>query len=213
MNQGQIANVHIAKSQLKLNDQEYRLILRNVAGVASSKDLDNQKLEKVMAFFEERGFRQKDQPADYWRRKYHAQDYFAGERLCHKIQELSSHVKYAIDALVAQVSKGRTARAEELTPAEGNNLVEMLKSIAARKAGPAGSQHGLNTKARRHEGQLASHDLFGNPLAGAPVFQYAGPLPPPNPDGSYTVALTATNTKPRSYSITCKPITDDEVPF
>lgn len=207
MKPDQLAILHIAKSQLKLNDQEYRLILRNLAGVESGKDLDNQSLEKVMAFLEERGFRHKDQPDDYWRKKYAAQSRFCGERISQKIHALAPQVKYPLDSLVAKASKGRTARVEELNPSEANQLVEMLKSMTAR-------ENGLNAKAPRHEErkeQTVQHDLFGNPTSPA-VFQYAGPLPPPNPDGSYTI--TATQKKAScGDSISCKPITDDEVPF
>jgi hypothetical protein len=170
MNPGQIANVHIAKSQLKLSDGEYRLILRNLGGVESSKDLTNQSLEKLMAFFEDRGFRQKDQPQDYWRRKYHAQGQFCGERMVHLIHQLSQQVKYPLDSLVAKASKGRTARAEELNPAEANQLVEMLKSMAGRESG-------LNTKARSHEGQLVQQNLFGMP--DAPGSRSPKPKPEP----------------------------------
>jgi hypothetical protein len=202
MNQGQIANVHIAKSQLQLDDGEYRLILRNVAGVTSSKDLDNSKLEKVMAFFEERGFRQKDQPQDYWRRKYHAQGQFCGERMTHLINQLSQQVKYPLDSLVARASKGRTARLEELNPAEANNLVEMLKSMAARHEGTEPRRqeggHSCPPATPRRRGQLVQQNLFGMP--DAPPLSPRPAAAPPASRAEKDAAIAAA-------------VTDEEVPF
>lgn len=56
MNKRQLALVHVAKSRLMLTDEEYRTILRQQAGVESSKDLDAAGLDAVMAEFQRRGF-------------------------------------------------------------------------------------------------------------------------------------------------------------
>lgn len=202
MKPDQLANFHVALAQVfgKDFEQQKRLLLRNLAKVESSTQLDNPSFEKVMAFLEERGFRQKDQPPDYWRRKYRAQGQFCGERMAHLALQLSQQVKYPLDSLVAKASKGRTARVEELNPSEANNLVEMLKSMAARSTGvsPVNSADGgLNTKARRHEGQLVSNDLFGNPDI---------PHPPKIEDRRSKIETCAT-------AVSAVPVTDDEVPF
>lgn len=52
----QIALIHVAKSRLRLRDDEYRAILRRVAGVDSSKDLDRIGFEAVIGYFEYLGF-------------------------------------------------------------------------------------------------------------------------------------------------------------
>jgi len=51
MDKNKLAVIHILKKELQLSDDEYRKILRNVAGVTTSKDLDEQKFKKLMHFF------------------------------------------------------------------------------------------------------------------------------------------------------------------
>lgn len=49
--------IHIAKAQLGLDEEAYRELLQDVAGVGSSKDLDLQGFRKVMAELERLGFK------------------------------------------------------------------------------------------------------------------------------------------------------------
>lgn len=51
------ALVHIAKEDLRLDDESYRQILRGVAGVESSAQLTTQGFERVMKRFQDMGFR------------------------------------------------------------------------------------------------------------------------------------------------------------
>jgi hypothetical protein len=51
------ALVHIAKEDLRLEDESYRQILKGVAGVESSAQLTAEGFEKVMRRFEEMGFK------------------------------------------------------------------------------------------------------------------------------------------------------------
>lgn len=51
------ALVHIAKEDLHLDDQSYRQILKGVAGVESSTQLDRKGFKKVMNRFQEMGFK------------------------------------------------------------------------------------------------------------------------------------------------------------
>jgi len=53
----QIALVHVAKRDLKLDDDDYRYILRRMGGVESSADLCPQGFKRTMAFFTGLGFR------------------------------------------------------------------------------------------------------------------------------------------------------------
>jgi len=48
--------IHVAKAQLDMSDDDYRAMLRRVAGVASSRDLDERGLSEVMAEFRRLGF-------------------------------------------------------------------------------------------------------------------------------------------------------------
>jgi phage gp16-like protein len=53
----QITILHVAKSKLALDDDTYRQVLVRVAGVTSSKDLDNDGFQAVMGYFDYAGFR------------------------------------------------------------------------------------------------------------------------------------------------------------
>jgi len=46
-----LALIHIVKKELRVSDEDYRCILRRIAGVESSKDLDEAKFRKLMYFF------------------------------------------------------------------------------------------------------------------------------------------------------------------
>ena len=46
-----LAAIHIVKKELKLSDEEYRNILKEVTGVSSAKELDDDKFRKLMNFF------------------------------------------------------------------------------------------------------------------------------------------------------------------
>ena len=52
-----ISVIHVAKSRLGLDEGTYRELLRNVAGVESSRDLDDAGFDLVMAHFERLGFK------------------------------------------------------------------------------------------------------------------------------------------------------------
>ncbi|KIP18421.1 hypothetical protein KY49_3313 [Burkholderia sp. MSHR3999] len=54
-----IAKIHIAKQQLAMTDDEYRTVLRSVAGVSSSKELTPEGAHKLLKHFERCGFKPK----------------------------------------------------------------------------------------------------------------------------------------------------------
>lgn len=56
LNRKQSAVLHVAKSRLKLSEEEYRSALVTLAGVTSSKELDQAGFEVLMGFFEHLGF-------------------------------------------------------------------------------------------------------------------------------------------------------------
>lgn len=51
------AVIHVAKSQLAMNDDDYRTLLQRVAGVGSSSDLNDDGFTRLMSEFERLGFR------------------------------------------------------------------------------------------------------------------------------------------------------------
>ncbi|WP_181297005.1 gp16 family protein [Pseudomonas sp. Q2-TVG4-2] len=54
-----LAKIHIAKSQLGLDDDTYRALLARVAGVRSAKELSPRQIGAVLAEFERLGFKPK----------------------------------------------------------------------------------------------------------------------------------------------------------
>lgn len=60
-----IAKIHIAKQQLGMDDDSYRVMLNSVAGVTSAKELDSLGASQVLRHLERCGFR----PVQYVARK------------------------------------------------------------------------------------------------------------------------------------------------
>ena len=59
ISKGKLAQIHIAKQQLGLSDEDYRAILARTAGVSSSKDLDNRTVGGVLHELRRLGFQPK----------------------------------------------------------------------------------------------------------------------------------------------------------
>ncbi|SES24451.1 Mu-like prophage protein gp16 [Vreelandella subterranea] len=59
ISKGKLAQIHIAKAQLGLSDEDYRAILARTAGVSSAKDLTNRTVGGVMHEFRRLGFEPK----------------------------------------------------------------------------------------------------------------------------------------------------------
>lgn len=57
LNRSQLGLIHLAKKQLGMDDEAYRLMLESVAGVSSARDLDTEGMEKVMIHLKACGFR------------------------------------------------------------------------------------------------------------------------------------------------------------
>lgn len=110
----------------------YRLILRNVGGVDSCKDLTNPSFEKVMAFFEQMGFKDNRGGPGYWSNKANRQGELVNERIVFKIRALAQGQPYDIGALCRRFSNHRTDQLHQLTPGEAYALVEMLKAVHER---------------------------------------------------------------------------------
>ena len=59
ISKGKLAQIHIAKAQLGLSDEDYRAILARTAGVSSAKELTNRTVGGVMREFRRLGFEPK----------------------------------------------------------------------------------------------------------------------------------------------------------
>lgn len=133
MTHSQLQLLHLAKRQLDLEEADYRLVLRNVGGVASSKLLTQPAFERVMAFLESRGFQQLGRPGDYWQMRCDHQGVFASSREVHQIRHLAESAGYDLPGLCRKWSNGRTADPGKLHPAEARKTIEMLKGLNERK--------------------------------------------------------------------------------
>ena len=129
----QIIVVQQAKRAVGLNDAQYRTLLRNVAGVESSKLLDNRSLEDVMAVLEDLGARDHPGGPTYWRNKVRRRNAVGGERMVHKIHALARAIPHPPAGLCLRMSGRRTDQPEQLTPVEAK-VIEALKAILDRRS-------------------------------------------------------------------------------
>ena len=129
----QIKTIKLGAKCCGLNDQQYRTLLRSVAGVESCTALDNRGVENVMAVLEASGFDSHPAGPTYWQDKAASRGTTAGERMVHLIEELAPGVPYPLGALVRKHSGGRTDEPSKLRPGEAWNLIEMLKAAAGRQ--------------------------------------------------------------------------------
>lgn len=148
----QLQILHIARRTVErlsngtFDEAAYRTTLRSLGRVESSKDLDQQGFEDVMAYLESHGFTQDKSPADYWQNIVANRGRFASSRQVHEINRLARLQRYELPALCKRWSGGRCWTPSKLIPAEAYKLIEMLKSCVARSDGPPSPQPTLVTE-------------------------------------------------------------------
>jgi phage gp16-like protein len=130
----QMTLIRVACQKLGQDDSWRKMVLWNVAGVESSKDLGNAEVEEVMAVLESMGFRHQGKHETYWRDKTERAARYANERVVRKIEELAQESRYALDAMCRKFSNNRTCHPGKLTPREAWMLIEMYKTANAREA-------------------------------------------------------------------------------
>ena len=153
----QLRTIHHGARSVGLTDAAYRVLLRNVGGVESSKDLDNPGVEDVMAVLEDLGFTGHPMGATYWRNKVRLRGSECGARMAHKIRELAAMSRYALEVMVEKFSDGRTCIVERLHPREGWKLIEMLKA-AEKREGKAGERKPVAQEAPPRDEAAAGRD-------------------------------------------------------
>jgi len=117
MDQKKIALVHIVKKELKISDEDYRCILERIAGVRSSKDLDEAKFRKLMVFFVRS-------------RYYRVNPFGMTLRQILFIKSLAKKLRWNTFHLNNFVRKYyHESTVESLTRKEASNLIESLKAI------------------------------------------------------------------------------------
>jgi phage gp16-like protein len=126
-----LATVHIARKQLGMVEDDYRAVLRRVAGRGSAKDCDNLQLGRVLAEFERMGFqsvarsRRRVPAASAVARKARARWISLGQ--LGAIEDASEERLESFGR--RQVGVDRLQWADER---EGFRLIEALKAIAER---------------------------------------------------------------------------------
>ncbi len=112
-----IALIHIVKKDLRLTDDEYRAVLQSVAGVKSSKDLDEAGFRKLMNFLV---------------RSVHYRVNPLGMTLKQKmfIRHLAQEMMWNEEHLTAFIQKYyHQPRLEDLSRKEAIKLIESLKQV------------------------------------------------------------------------------------
>lgn len=132
LSQLQTQLIHIAVKEARLNRAQYEMLLQNLAGVKSSKDLSQWAFEDVMAILETKGFRQRGKAPDYWRQTVDRRGVFAHRRQVWVIRQLAEECRYDLGGLCERFSLGRTREPELLYPREAWGLTEGIKKMVDR---------------------------------------------------------------------------------
>jgi hypothetical protein len=119
MDRKKLALIHIVKKELGISDRDYRCILRRIAGVGTSKELDEARFRKLMHFFV--------------RSRYYRVNAF-GMTLKQKlfIKFLAGRLSWDETHLRNFIRKFyRREGLDALTRKEASNLIESLKAVRA----------------------------------------------------------------------------------
>jgi len=117
-----LALIHIVKKELQIGDENYRCLLRRVAGVESAKDLDQAGFRKLMRFFVRSQY-------------YRVNDF--GMTLKQKlfIKTLARQLGWGPDHLRNFIHKYyRRDDLDALTRKEASHLIESLKAVRAHES-------------------------------------------------------------------------------
>lgn len=130
----QVRLVKLAQRAAKVQEADYRTVLRTAGGgVESSKDLDQAGFERVMAYFECLGFVDSVHGEGHWSARWERRGVVASERQVRLILRLAEDSRYELPALCLRFSGQQSSRPEGLTPRQAYALIEMLKASAARE--------------------------------------------------------------------------------
>lgn len=130
INNRQKALLHVAKTELRLDDDDYRALLYAEAGVESSKDLDLQGFERVLARFEQLGFRVKRR-APHGRAHNRDPHALVTPAQLKKLGDLYQELAWAPNRQVG-FNRRVCGRPWPQTRADANKVIEALKKMLAR---------------------------------------------------------------------------------
>lgn len=129
----QKAVIHVAKTALRLRDEEYRALLKAEAGVASSADLDAAGFERLMKRFEKLGFVSTAKQRRRSRRVPAPAGMATPDQLA-LIQELYRQLGWSEVARQMGFSKRCCKKAFPQTRTDANKVIEGLKAMISRGA-------------------------------------------------------------------------------
>jgi hypothetical protein len=127
----QKAVLHIAKSQLQLEDEMYRAILQENSGCSSSSDLTNTTFDQVMKRLEELGFKntaRRPRP----RRQPHGAAMITADQQ-HLIKDLYEQLGWTEMPRQMGFSKRCCKKSFPQTRTDANKVIEGLKAIMKRE--------------------------------------------------------------------------------
>lgn len=84
-----LSKIHVAKNQLAMDDDSYRMMLQRLTGKTSSKDITEREAGRVMAEFRAKGFIEKSSP----RRKGKPHNFNTLPALITKVEALLADMK------------------------------------------------------------------------------------------------------------------------
>lgn len=151
LTRAQLQLLNIARRQVEIrsagvcDEPWYRLVLRNVGGAqpdadghVSAKTLDHVGFERVMAFLEQHGFRERGRPETHWRDRDGRRTGLATSRQVWAIHHLyADYAKIAtqphpLAAIVRRATNGWHGEVQKLPPALAHKVIEALKGIIDR---------------------------------------------------------------------------------
>lgn len=135
------AVLHIAKSQLGLDDDTYRAILHEQGGVDSSRDLSDRGFDQVMSRFEELGFRNGARKRSRTVRRHGSPDALITRDQQRLIDEMYQQLGFADVARRTGFNRHQCGKAFPQTRTEANKVIEGLKAMIRRQQAK-GVQHG-----------------------------------------------------------------------
>jgi hypothetical protein len=163
----QLLQIAAGTGGAKFSREQYHTMLKNVAGVDSSRDpaFTNEAFERCMALCEQHGFEDRCHGAGYWQGKFEDRAGRASHQQVHKLRELADQTRYPLAPMSRKFSGNRTDTPSELTPREAWNLIEAYKKIIARdgETGKADvSPDAGSTPARTRAPRRRQPGLFGD---------------------------------------------------
>ena len=124
IDQKKIAVIHIVKDELGLEDAEYRKILREVAGVDTSKNLDEIGFRKLMNYFVR---------SRYYKVNSHGLTFRQKMYIKYLVQGMSWGPNHLANFLRKYYGK---TRIDDLTKQEGIKVIESLKKVIQHSSKP-----------------------------------------------------------------------------